>query len=108
MESSFAAAFFHLQPASAALRRSEKPRLLAVEGGIPWVNDAARHAGTVHAVGTFEELRRGEDEVNAGRMPDRPLVLVGQQYLADPGRSAGDQARRGRQGQKRKNFKKSS
>jgi phytoene dehydrogenase-like protein len=63
---------------------------LAVEGGIPWVNDAARHAGTVHAVGTFDELRRGEDDVNAGRMPDRPLVLVGQQYLADPGRSAGD------------------
>ena len=28
--------------------------------------------------------------VNAGRMPERPFVLVGQQYLADPSRSAGD------------------
>ncbi len=63
---------------------------LAVEGGIPWTNDAARHAGTVHAVGSFDELRHAEDEVNAGRMPEAPLVLVGQQYLADPGRSSGD------------------
>jgi hypothetical protein len=31
-----------------------------------------------------------EREVHAGRMPERPFVLVGQQYLADPSRSAGD------------------
>ncbi len=63
---------------------------LAVEGGVPWAADACRRAGTVHAVGSFAELRHAEAEVNAGRMPERPLVLVGQQYLADPGRSAGD------------------
>src|SRR3546814_6122351 len=27
---------------------------------------------------------------NSGRMPDRPFVLLGQQYLADPTRSAGN------------------
>jgi phytoene dehydrogenase-like protein len=63
---------------------------LAVEGGVPWTAAACRKAGTVHAVGSFEELVAGEREVNRGRMPARPFVLVGQQYLADPQRSAGD------------------
>jgi phytoene dehydrogenase-like protein len=62
----------------------------AVEGGVPWTAEACRSAGTVHAVGTFDETVRVEAEVNAGRMPERPYVLVGQQYLADPDRSAGD------------------
>ena len=63
---------------------------LAVEGGVPWANEACRRAGTVHAAGPFEEIVAAEREVNRGRMPERPFVLVGQQYLADPARSAGD------------------
>ena len=63
---------------------------LAVEGGVPWTNDACRRAGTVHAGGPFEEIVAAEREVNAGRMPARPFVLVSQQYLADPERSSGD------------------
>jgi phytoene dehydrogenase-like protein len=63
---------------------------LAVEGGVPWTNEACRRAGTVHAIGTFEELVVAEREVNRGRMPERPTVLVAQQYLADPERSKGD------------------
>jgi len=63
---------------------------LAVEGGVPWAAEACRRAGTVHAIGSFEELLAAERDVNRGRMPARPFVLVGQQYLADPGRSAGD------------------
>ncbi len=63
---------------------------LAVQGGVPWTAAACRRAGTVHAIGGFEELVAAEREVNRGRMPARPFVLVGQQYLADPGRSAGD------------------
>jgi phytoene dehydrogenase-like protein len=63
---------------------------LAVEGGVPWAAEGARRAGTVHAIGSFEELVAAEREVNAGRMPERPFVLVGQQYLADPTRSQGD------------------
>jgi hypothetical protein len=31
-----------------------------------------------------------EEAIHRGRMPERPFVLVGQQYLADPGRSVGD------------------
>ena len=63
---------------------------LAVEGGIPWTDGASCRAGVVHAIGTFEEIALAEREVNRGRMPERPFVLVGQQYLADPSRSQGD------------------
>ena len=63
---------------------------LAVEGGVPWAAEACRRAVTVHVVGSWEETVHAEREVNRGRMPERPFVLVAQQYLADPGRSAGD------------------
>jgi phytoene dehydrogenase-like protein len=63
---------------------------LAVEGGVPWMAEACRRAGTVHVVGSFEEAVAAEGEINRGRMPARPFVLVCQQYLADPQRSAGD------------------
>jgi phytoene dehydrogenase-like protein len=63
---------------------------LAVEGGIPWANEDCARAGTVHLGGTLEELTRTEAELAKGRMPERPFVLIGQQYLADPARSAGD------------------
>jgi phytoene dehydrogenase-like protein len=62
----------------------------AVEGGVPWTNPEARKAGTVHLGGTYDEIARNEREIHAGRMPERPFVLVGQQYLADPGRSVGN------------------
>ena len=63
---------------------------LAIEGEVPWTNPDARRAGTVHAAGSFEEIAAAEREVNRGRMPERPFVLVAQQHLADPTRSAGD------------------
>jgi phytoene dehydrogenase-like protein len=63
---------------------------LAVAGGVPWSNEAARRAGTVHVAGSFEEIAFAEREINRGRMPERPFVLVCQQSLADPTRSNGD------------------
>ncbi len=63
---------------------------LAVEGGVPWTNEAVRTAGTVHLGGTFEEVAAAEADLHRGRMPARPFVLVAQQYLADPERSVGD------------------
>ncbi len=63
---------------------------LAVEGGVPWEAEVCRHAGSIHVIGSFEELVAAERDTNRGRMPARPFVLVGQQYLADPSRSAGD------------------
>ncbi|MDC8974682.1 phytoene desaturase family protein [Mycobacterium marinum] len=62
----------------------------AIEGAVPWTNPQARRAGTVHLGGSYAELAAAEREVHAGRMPQRPFVLVGQQYLADPERSVGN------------------
>ncbi|MEU3843707.1 NAD(P)/FAD-dependent oxidoreductase [Streptomyces sp. NPDC028635] len=62
----------------------------AVEGGVPWTHEASRSACTVHLGGTLEDIAAAERDVAAGRMPERPFVLVGQQYLADKTRSSGD------------------
>ncbi|MFG3224596.1 phytoene desaturase family protein [Kitasatospora sp. NPDC048194] len=62
----------------------------AVDGGVPWRHRDCRRAGTLHLGGTLEEIAHAERETASGRMPERPFVLVAQQYLADPGRSRGD------------------
>jgi phytoene dehydrogenase-like protein len=63
---------------------------MAVEGPVPWRNPDCGRAGTVHAIGSFAEVVAAERDVNRGRMPERPFVLVCQQAVADPSRSAGD------------------
>lgn len=63
---------------------------LAVEGGVPWSAEVCGRAGTVHVGGSLAEMAAAERDVNRGRMPERPYILVGQQYLADPSRSARD------------------
>lgn len=62
----------------------------AVHGSVPWRHPDAARAGTVHLGGTAAEIALAERDVSAGRMPQRPFTLVGQQYLADPTRSAGE------------------
>ncbi|UUW91998.1 phytoene desaturase family protein [Pimelobacter simplex] len=62
---------------------------LAIEGDIPWTNEACRRAGTLHLGGTAEEVAAIEAATVRGEMPERPFVLLGQQYLADPSRSSG-------------------
>jgi phytoene dehydrogenase-like protein len=62
----------------------------AVEGGIPWLHEPSQLAGTVHVCGSYREVADAEEMVCRGKMPERPFVLLGQQYLADPGRSNGD------------------
>lgn len=62
----------------------------AIEGDVPWMAAAASRAGTVHLGGSAEEVATHELAVYRGTMPERPFVLVGQQYLADPTRSVGD------------------
>lgn len=60
----------------------------AIRGDIPWRDKDCGRAGTVHLGGTFEEIRRAEKLRDRGVLPDRPFVLVGQQYIADPTRSS--------------------
>ncbi len=62
----------------------------AIEGGVPWTAPAARQAGTVHLGGDLAEVVANERAVHLGSMPERPFVLVGQQYLADSSRSVGN------------------
>jgi phytoene dehydrogenase-like protein len=62
----------------------------AVQGGVPWAHEPTRRAGTVHVGGTLAEIAAAERESARGQMPERPFVLVCQQYLADPSRSRGD------------------
>ncbi len=62
----------------------------AVAEGVPWTAPAARRAGTVHLGGGLHEVVANERAVHRGKMPERPFVLVGQQYLADPTRSVGN------------------
>ena len=63
---------------------------IAIEGDLPWTNEACRRAGTLHLGGTAPEIAAIEKASVRGEMPERPFVLLGQQYLADPSRSRGD------------------
>ncbi len=63
---------------------------LAIEGDIPWTNPDCRRAGTVHLGGSAEQIVGIEAATVRGEMPDQPFVLLGQQYLVDPSRSAGN------------------
>lgn len=60
----------------------------AIRGDVPWTNPDARRAGTVHLGGPAEEMVAVEAQTARGEMPERPFMLCGQQYLADPSRSA--------------------
>ncbi|MGC0366785.1 phytoene dehydrogenase-like protein [Rhodococcus sp. 27YEA15] len=57
---------------------------------VPWTNSHARKAGTLHLAGTMPEIAAVEKQAARGQMPDKPMILLGQQFLADPSRSVGD------------------
>ena len=59
----------------------------ALSEPVPWQNPAVREAGTVHVGGTRDEVAHSENEVNDGRLPERPYVLVSQPTLVDPSRA---------------------
>lgn len=63
----------------------------ALSEPVPWSDEACRRAGTVHLGGTLREIATAEAEVAAGRHPERPFMLVGQQSLADASRAPGGQ-----------------
>lgn len=59
----------------------------ALEREIPWEAADVRGAGTVHVGGEAAEIRSALLEVEAGRLPQRPFLLLGQQSVADPTRA---------------------
>jgi phytoene dehydrogenase-like protein len=59
----------------------------ALDGPIPWRDEACARAGTVHVGGAIEEIEASERACWRGRHSDRPFVLVAQQSLFDPSRA---------------------
>jgi phytoene dehydrogenase-like protein len=59
----------------------------ALDGPIPWNDQACLRAGTVHLGGTLEEIAESERSPAANRPPERPFVLLAQQSLFDATRA---------------------
>jgi phytoene dehydrogenase-like protein len=55
----------------------------ALDAAVPWTNEDARRAGTIHVGGTSGELRAALWDVARGRLPEDPFVLSGSQSVAD-------------------------
>ncbi len=59
----------------------------ALSAPIPWRSPELAVAGTVHLGGSVEELEAAERAVHAGRIAERPFVLLVQATVADPSRA---------------------
>ncbi len=77
---SYARALRRYRPGSATLKVD-----WALDGPIPWSAAEARNAGTVHVGGDEPDVL--EATSFAGRLPERPFMLLGQQSIADPSRA---------------------
>lgn len=64
---------------------------LLLDGPVPWRDARVAQAGTVHVGGTPAEIGAAESQARAGRLPERPFVLVAQQGAADPSRAPAGQ-----------------
>jgi phytoene dehydrogenase-like protein len=59
----------------------------ALSGPIPWRNEPARRAGTVHLADGMDHITAYAADLAQDRIPARPFVLLGQMNTADPTRS---------------------
>lgn len=59
----------------------------ALDGPIPWTAPECSRAGVVHVGGAYREVVEAARAAEAGRRPEHPFVLVGQQSLFDPARA---------------------
>jgi len=60
---------------------------LVLDGPVPWTNPLLGAAGTVHVAGTLEDVEASERATHAGRVADRPFVLLAQPTQFDPSRA---------------------
>jgi phytoene dehydrogenase-like protein len=58
-----------------------------LSGPVPWAGPGLAGAGTVHVGGTRAETAQAENDVTAGRHPERPYVLVSQPSPFDSSRA---------------------
>ena len=59
----------------------------ALDGGVPWLAEGSRLAGTVHLGVDLDGFVDFAADLSVGRLPERPFVLFGQMTTADPSRS---------------------
>jgi len=58
----------------------------ALDGPVPWLNDAMREAGTVHVTDGVDALTEATAHLATGLIPERPFLVAGQYAAADPTR----------------------
>jgi phytoene dehydrogenase-like protein len=58
-----------------------------LNGPIPWKAAEAHSAGVVHLGGTADELVHVSADLDTGRIPAQPFLLIGQTTKSDPSRS---------------------
>ncbi len=59
----------------------------ALDGPVPWQNDACRQTVTIHVGGTIADVARAEAAVAAGQHPEQPFCLVTQPGVVDQSRA---------------------
>ncbi len=60
---------------------------LALSGVAPWAAEEMREVGVVHVTGDLDAMARSAFEIRRSLLPREPLLVVGQQSLADPTRA---------------------
>jgi phytoene dehydrogenase-like protein len=59
----------------------------ALSAPIPWIDEGARAAGTLHVADSLDELTQTATDLTVGRVPAHPFLLIGQMTTTDPTRS---------------------
>lgn len=63
----------------------------ALSSPVPWRSELCRRAGTIHVAGDLDEIAGAEADAEAGKISERPFVLVAQQSLFDQTRAPAGQ-----------------
>lgn len=60
---------------------------LALDAPAPWLDPAAASCGVVHLTGDLDAMARANFEASRRELPSEPMLIVGQQCVADPSRA---------------------
>jgi len=60
---------------------------LALNGPVPWLGAGLDQCGVVHLTGDLDNMAQAGFEARRGRLPTAPMLIVGQQSVADASRA---------------------
>jgi phytoene dehydrogenase-like protein len=60
---------------------------VALDGPAPWSAPELAHAGVVHLTGDLDDMATAAHQARRGIVPSKPMLIVGQQTVADPSRA---------------------